>query len=117
MMNLYTCSIDLKDDAKALAFAHAVSEWMGFLKTNGTIADWRLLRRKLNLASDAHRDFLLEIEVEDLSQLDRAFRLSGRSDEDVTALYRAVHTLIAHSEFGLYRPFPDPERAERMALL
>jgi hypothetical protein len=25
--------------------------------------------------------------------------------------------LISHAEFGLFRPFPDPERAERMALI
>jgi hypothetical protein len=116
-MNLYTCSIDLKDDAKALAFAHAISEWMGFLKAQGTIGNWRLLRRKLNLASDSHRDFILHIEIESLAQLDRAFVLSGSHDENVAMLYRAVNTLIKHEEFGLYRPFPDPERAERMALL
>ncbi|WP_137700430.1 DUF6614 family protein [Marimonas lutisalis] len=116
-MNLYTCSIDLKDDAKALAFAHAVSEWMGFLQSKGVIGGWRLLRRKLNLASDSHRDFILHVEVANLAQLDDAFRLSGSHDEHVATLYRAVNTLIAEEEFGLYRPFPDPERAERMALL
>lgn len=116
-MNLYTCQIDLKDDAKALAFAKAVDDWMSFLQTRGTITAWRLLRRKLNLAADCYRDFLLEIEVEDLTQLDQAFRLSGRHDEDIATLHRAVHALIAQADFGLYRPFPDPERAERMALL
>lgn len=116
-MNLYTCSIDLKQEAKALAFASAVEDWMTFLQNSGTIKSWRLLRRKLNLASDKHRDFLLEIEVEDLSQLDKAFRLSGKQDETVSELHRAVNVLIANSDFGLYRPFPDPERSERMALL
>ncbi|KAA0921001.1 hypothetical protein FLO80_02180 [Aquicoccus porphyridii] len=116
-MNLYTCSIDLANDAKALAFAHAVSEWMGFLQAEGVIGHWRLFRRKLNLASDSHRDFILHIEVADLAQLDRAFRLSGSHDDHVATLYSAVNTLIAQEEFGLYRPFPDPERAERMALL
>lgn len=116
-MNLYTCQIDLKQDAKALAFAQAVTLWMDHLKAAGTINDWRLLRRKLNLAADACRDFLLEIEVEDLAQLDRAFRLSGSHDETVEALHRAVHDLVGHAEFGLYRPFPDPERSERMALI
>ncbi|MDU8926977.1 DUF6614 family protein [Alisedimentitalea sp. MJ-SS2] len=116
-MNLYTCSIDLKDDAKALSFAHAVSEWMEFLQAQGTIGNWHLFRRKLNLASDSHRDFILHIEVENLAQLDRAFHLSGSNDEDIATLYRAVHTLIHEEEFGLYRPFPDPQRAERMAIV
>lgn len=116
-MNLYTCSIDLKDDAKALAFCNALDQWMTYLQGEGGVRSWRLLRRKLNLASDAHRDFLLEIEVDDLTQLDQAFRISGRQDEQIEALHRAVSTLIAEADFALYRPFPDPERAERMALL
>jgi hypothetical protein len=32
-----------------------------------------MLRRKLNLASENHSDFLLEIEVNDLAQLDFPF--------------------------------------------
>lgn len=116
-MNLYSCSIDLRDDAKALAFANAVDQWMSHLKAEAVIEDWRLLRRKLNLASDSHSDFLLEIEVKDLAQLDQAFRMLGRKDDKVESLYRAVNTLVARARFALYRPFPDPERSERMALI
>lgn len=116
-MNFYVCSIDLKDDAKALQFAHALEAWMELLKTRGVILDWRLLRRKLNLADKPYRDFMLEIAVKDLEQLDRAFRVSGQDDETVNTLYRNLHTLISHSDVALYRPFPDPERVERMGLL
>lgn len=116
-MNLYTCAIDLKNDARALNFAKAVDEWMGHLLSQGVILRWRLLRRKLNLAAGPYRDFLLEIEVEDLSQLDRAFRVLGQHDDNVGNLYRAVNSQIAEAEFALYRPFPDPERSERMALV
>lgn len=116
-MNLYHASIDLKDDAKALAFAHALDLWMSKLKDEGLIGDWRLLRRKLNLASDECRDFLLEIEVEDLAQLDRAFRYAGGHDDEVARLHNQVHAMVGEARFGLYRPFPDPERSERMALI
>lgn len=116
-MNVYSCLIDLKDDAKALAFANAVEQWMSYLQAEEMILGWRLLRRKLNLNADCYRDFLLEIEVDGLAQLDRAFRRSGMHDESVETLHRAVHDLIAHADFALYRPFPDPERSERMALL
>jgi hypothetical protein len=34
-MNLYHCMIDLKDDAKALAFAQALGAWMDCLKGRG----------------------------------------------------------------------------------
>ena len=116
-MNLYVCQIDLKQEAKALAFANALDIWMSHLQNKGTIRSWQLYRRKLNLASDTFRDFELLIEVENLSQLDLAFRLSGQQNDDIQDMYNAVHNLIATSDFGLFRPFPDPERSERLALL
>ncbi|CUH88362.1 hypothetical protein PH5382_02298 [Phaeobacter sp. CECT 5382] len=116
-MNLYHCAIDLHNEAKALIFAGAVDQWMGYLKERGVVQGHRLMRRKLNLASDNCRDFLLEIEFKNLTQLDQAFRVLGEDDEEVARLYGNVNALIAHAEFGLFRPFPDPERAERMALI
>lgn len=116
-MNLYHCAIDIHNETKALAFAGAVDQWMAYLKERGVVQGYRLLRRKLNLASDNCRDFLLEIEFKDLTQMDQAFRVLGEDNEEVARLYRNVNTLIADAEFGLFRPFPDPERAERMALI
>ena len=116
-MNLYHVMIELKDDAKALAFAKALDEWLSYLKSDGKIGPWRLLRRKLGLATSAHLDFLLEIEVEGLAQLDEAFRHVGSHSDQVERLYYPVHNLIARMEVAVYRPFPDPERAERVALL
>lgn len=116
-MNLYHVMIDLKDDAKALAFAYALDQWLGYLKAEGKIGSWRLMRRKLNLASDSARDFLLEIEVGRLYQLDEAFEhVSGHSDE-VERLYYPVNRMIARADYALYRPFPDENRAERVAIL
>lgn len=116
-MNIYCAMISLKSDAKALAFAKAIDDWMGYLKSAGVIENWRLMRRKLNLAADRFDDFMLEIEVNDLSQLDQAFRLTGRHDDEIAELHRAVHNLIGTADFALYRGYPDMERAERMALL
>ena len=116
-MNLYHCSIDLHDDARALSFANLIGEWMKRMQAANVIGDWRLMRRKLNLASDECRDFLLEIEVDDLSQLERAFKFVKSSDDDNEKLYNQIHGMIAEAKFGLYRPFPDPENAERMGLL
>jgi len=109
--------IDLKQEAKSLAFATALEAWMEHLHAAGTIQTWRSTRRKLNLAADRFSDFILEVEVDNLTQLDQAFRLAGQQDETVARLHRAVHDLIDTADFGLYRPYPDPERAERMALL
>lgn len=116
-MNLYHCTFDLRDDAKAVPFAVAVEAWMNYLQSNGKIGSWRLCRRKLGFGPPAGRDFLLEIELDDLSQLDQAFRFTGTGDEEVERLYTSVHQMVGSIETTLYRPFPDPERAERMALI
>ena len=116
-MNLYHCSIDLRENAKAVAFSVAVEAWMGLLQSHGVIQSWRLCRRKLGFGAPKARDFLLEIELEDLSQLDRAFRFTGSKDEDVERLYGTVHCMVGDIDVALYRPFPDIERAERMALI
>lgn len=116
-MNLYHCMIELKSDARALAFAMALENWMALLQSEGRIGTWRLLRRKLNLAGPGCADFLLEIEVKDLAQLDAAFRFLGRGEDETTRRYDQMRQHIASVEFGLYRPFPDPERAERLALV
>ena len=116
-MNIYYAMISLKTDAKALSFAKAVDDWMGHLQQAGVIRGWRLMRQKLNLASDAFADFMLQVEVDNLAQLDEAFRMTGKHDDDIATMHRAVHDLIGSVDFGLYRDYPDPERAERMALL
>jgi hypothetical protein len=116
-MDLYQCSVDLKDDAKAVAFAVAIEAWMGHLRSKGVIGEWRLKRRKLGFGAPQARDFQLEIEIEDMSQLDRAFRFTGSDDDKVERLYTTVHQMVGAVDVALFRPFPDPERAERMALI
>lgn len=116
-MNLYHCMIDLKNDAKAITFAKALEDWMRHLQAEKKVRTWRLLRRKLNLATDAHRDFLLEVEVDGLSELDDLFHYVCSTDDAVAALYDRVHQLIDRVDYGLYRPFPDDARVERAAIL
>lgn len=116
-MNLYHCSIDLRNDAKAVAFALAIETWMEHLKASGSIQSWRLCRRKLGFGAPRARDFLLEVEVRDLAQLDEAFRFTGCGEENVDRLYTTVHQMVGEVDVALYRPFPDPERAERMSLI
>ena len=116
-MNFYHCSIDLRDDSKALAFAAAVEVWMEHLKSGGVIVSWRLCRRKLGFGAPRARDFLLEVEVENLTQLDQAFRFTANGGEQVERLYTTVHQMVGEVDIALYRPFLDAERAERMALI
>lgn len=116
-MTVYTCQIDLKKDAQAMLFAAALENWMAHLQAAGVVGAWTLLRRKLNLASDVYRDFLLQIEVSDMAQLDMAFRWVGQQGDEAETLYARMHDMIDKADFALYRPFPDPELAERLAII
>jgi hypothetical protein len=106
-MNLYHCVIELRPEARSIAFSQACDQWMGYLQSNGLITGWRLLRRKFG-SSAHHTDFLLEMEVPDLTALDAAFSALGGVTDEATQRYEQMHEMIARAEIGLYRPFPDP---------
>jgi hypothetical protein len=116
-MNLYHCMVELKSGDRALQFAAAADAWLGHLKAEKIITDWRLLRRKFGLASGQHTDFLIEIEVESMSALEKAFSELSKMEDEHTRRYEFMHSLIGSMEVGLYRPYPDPEQRERIALL
>jgi hypothetical protein len=116
-MNLYHCMIELKSGAPALAFSSAADHWLSRLKARGLIRDWRLYRRKFGLASGSHTDFILEIEVEGMAQMDTAFKALSTADDTDTRHYDLVHQMIERVEIGLYRPYPDPHQRERVALI
>lgn len=100
-MNIYHCMIELRDGAKALSFAAACDGWLSRLQARGMISGWRLLRRKFGLASGAHSDFIPEIEVEGLTQLEEAFAaLSSAGDEDERRYFQ-LHQMIGRAEIGL----------------
>ena len=116
-MNLYHCMIELRQDSRALAFARAVDGWMTHLAQRGLITSWRLMRRKFGLASGAHPDFLLEIEVPGMAALDDAFAALAAADDDAARRYDLMHQMIASVDVGLYRPYPDATQRERIALV
>jgi hypothetical protein len=116
-MNLYHCMIETKDGAHALAFAAAAKAWMDHLQSLNLIGPWRLMRRKFGLASGAHTDFILEIEVGGLAELDSIFNADSCVEETDLQAYEKMHFMIASVEMGLYRPFPDPAQRERIALV
>lgn len=116
-MNVYHCMVELKSGAQALAFAAAVQQWMTHLLDQGMIAKWRLMRRKFGLSSSNHCDFIIEIEVGGLTQLDQAFLSLAQSDDAAERLYDKMHQMIHRADIGLYRIFPDPAYRERIALI
>lgn len=116
-MTSYICMIDLKPAANALAFANAAQSWFDLLKTQGKIKSWVLQRRKLHLAGAGFGDFLLQVDLDDMAQLDLAFGHLGTGDHAAERAYEQMHGMIDRFEVGLYRDFPDPVQAERLALI
>lgn len=116
-MNVYHCMIELRPECRPLAFASAVENWMAYLAGHNLVGDWRLLRRKLGLATDRHTDFVLEVEIDGLSSLDTAFAAIAASDDAAEQLYERMHQMIAKSDVGLYRPYPDAAQRETIALI
>ncbi|MDD7972544.1 DUF6614 family protein [Roseinatronobacter alkalisoli] len=116
-MNQYICMIDLKPNAHPLAFARAAEQWFNRLIAAGKIAGWSLQRRKLRLAGPGFGDFMLVVQVVDLSQLDLAFGHLAEGHHDVARDYEQMHGMVERVDVGLYRPYPDAVQVERLALI
>jgi len=110
-MNVYQAFFDLKPGSSDTGFADALDAWMARLKAQGVIEGYRLLRRKLGLAPADFGEFQLLIEVRDLAQLDEAFQRVATRAEPEESPHHAVNRHVARVRFGLYRDFPDPQRA------
>jgi Family of unknown function (DUF6614) len=109
-MDIYHAWCDLKPGVRDTEFCDGVAKYMGHLKAEGLIENWRLTRRKLGLGPPALGEFHLMIEVKDLRQLDEAFaRVAGRG-EPTEGFHFGVNSLAQNVVFALYRDFPDPFR-------
>ncbi|HET6466817.1 MAG TPA: DUF6614 family protein [Geminicoccaceae bacterium] len=111
-MDIYHVWCDLAPGASDTAFAQNVRAWLGHLQEQGLIQGFRLTRRKLGLAPEHLGEFHLAIEVLDLAQLDRAFRLAAARAEPAEGLHHAVNHMARNARFALYRDFPDAGRRE-----
>jgi hypothetical protein len=109
-VNVYHIWCNLKPGVGDLEFSERLGAYLGHLKAEGLIGDWRLMRRKLGLAPPSLGEFHVMVEVADLGQLDAAFtRVAGRG-EPVEGLHFGVNSLVSDAMFALYRDFPDPVR-------
>lgn len=109
-MDVYHIWCDLRPESSDVEFADAVTAYLERLAADGRIQGHRLMRRKLGLGPRTLGEFHIEIEVEDLAQLDRAFGTVSKRDGPVEALHHEVNRRAARVEFALYRDFPDPGR-------
>jgi hypothetical protein len=109
-VDIYHIWCDLKPGITDVQFAEQLSAYLGHLKAEGLIDNWRLTRRKLGLGTSALGEFHAMIEVTGLAQLDKAFGRVATRDEPIEGLHFAVNSLVRNAQFALYRDFPDPVR-------
>jgi hypothetical protein len=109
-MDIYHVWCDLKPGVSDTTFGERVTDYMEYLKTQGLIENWRLMRRKLGLAPADFREFHLMIETNGLQQLDAAFAHVAERREPVESVHFGVNSLAANVVFALYRDFPDTFR-------
>ena len=109
-MDLYHIWCDLKPGVRDVTFVEAARSYLGQLKSEGLIANWRLTRRKLGLAPGGLGEFHLIIETKDLAQLDEAFRYVSARAEPIEGTHHGLNALVQNASFALYRDFPDPHR-------
>jgi hypothetical protein len=109
-VDIYHVWCDLKPGVSDVQFAERVSAYLGHLKGEGLIENWRFTRRKLGLGAFPSGEFHIMIDVTGLAQLDNAFERVASRGEPIEGLHFAVNTLVRNAQFALYRDFPDPVR-------
>lgn len=109
-MDLYHIWCNLRSGVSDVEFCDRVDRYLGKLRDDDRIAGHRIMRRKLGLGPSEIGEFHIEIEVDDLAQLDAAFREVSTRAGAVEELHQAVNSVARDLTFALYRDFPDPHR-------
>jgi len=107
-MDVYEILVDPKPGVRDMEFVEALDGYLGALKRDGRIENWRLLRRKLGFG--AGQEFKLLIETRDMAQLDAAFSHVASRAEPVEGAHHGVNALVTNFSASLWRDFPDPVR-------
>jgi len=111
-MDIYHIWCDLKPGVSDTAFVASAEAYLDQLKETGSLAGYRITRRKLGLGPKELGEFHLLLEFDDLSQLDQAFTAAATRSEPVESFHQAVNSKVTGLTFALYRDFPDKIRAQ-----
>ena len=106
-MDHYIIWFNLKESEKGLSFAKDLKSYLDHLKGKSLISNYRLWRRKLGFSPNEMTDFMIDIEYEDLTQLDKAFQEVIKGDEVIKSLHRNVYSKVKDFKSALYRDYPD----------
>lgn len=109
-MDTYHIWFNLKDGVDDASFCEHLATFLAHLVDEGAIQGHRLQRRKLGFGPPELGEFHLMMDVEDLEQLDRAFRLITPRTGETEKRHAAVWSRVTDFRAGLFRDYPDPER-------
>lgn len=101
---------NLTDSHKDMEFIEAVDGYLGYLRQEGKIASYQVMRRKFGFGPEELGEFQIIISATDLAQLDSAFKLAATRSGDIEARHARMYRLVKNTRSGLFRDFPDPER-------
>lgn len=102
---------DLRQGVKDLDIADAIDAMLAHLRDAGSIEAWNLTRRKLGFGPPSLGEFFLDIQVKDMVQLEAAFDTVTPRSGEMERLHAAVWSKVTGFQSGLWRDFPDPNRA------
>jgi hypothetical protein len=101
---------NLKDSSKDLQFSTAIDGYLGYLREQGKIETYQVMRRKFGFGPEELGEFQIIISARDLAQLDGAFRLVATRTGEIERRHAAVYSAVKDVRSALCRDFPDPER-------
>ncbi|HWL95277.1 MAG TPA: DUF6614 family protein [Phycisphaerae bacterium] len=110
-VNHYEIWCNLRDSHRDMEFVQNVRAYLGHLQEHGKIAAWRLTRRKFGFGPPELGEFHITISCETLAQLDEAFTAVAPRSGELEKLHARVYSMVTDFRAGLYRDFPDPQRA------
>ena len=109
-MTIYHIWCNLKDGVSDSQFVEKAESYLVYLRDQGLIEGYRIMRRKLGFSPPDFREFHVMLELRDMAQLDQAFDHVAARVDPVEAYHHGVNSLVKDVVFALYRDFPDPVR-------
>jgi uncharacterized protein DUF6614 len=107
-MDIYHVWFNLKAGVKDVEFADDAKTYFEHLKSEQSIAGYRITRRKLGLGHPNLPEWHITLEFESLAQMDSAFDSVSARKDPVESFHHAVNSKITDIFFALYRDFPGP---------
>ncbi len=111
-MDTYHIWVNLAPGAKDLELVRAVKTYLDYLKSEGTLAGYRIQRRKFGFGPECLGEFHIQIDFEKLEKLEAAFSLAATRSGEVEKMHHEVYSRVKDFKSGLFRDFPDPVRAD-----